>query len=155
MVKTTINQSNLEASQWLANQNWKLSESFPSLLNRILPKFNAIESSQLKVDIAFKLGRGCEQYYRRLTNQQLNQSKQMKKFIYVPADSTTNNVGGFDMGEITAWDYTPVGNQKFSFKEPSKDSSLEVIINEKTTLYFFGNVADNLLYQIENYLQQK
>jgi hypothetical protein len=78
----------------------------------------------------------------------------MKKFIYVPSSSDTHNVGGFNLKEITAWEYTPVGNKRYSFEEPRKDSLLKVIINKKTTLYFFGNVADNLLYQIENHLQK-
>jgi hypothetical protein len=63
----SLNQSNLEASQWLANQNWAPSESFPTFLNRILPEFNSIESTQLKSYIYFKLGRACEKYYSKLT----------------------------------------------------------------------------------------
>jgi hypothetical protein len=76
----------------------------------------------------------------------------MKKFIYVPASSDSNNVGGFCLEEITAWDYTPVGHKAYSSAEPKEKSLLKIIIKEES-LYFFDNVADNLIYQIENYLQ--
>ena len=76
----------------------------------------------------------------------------MSKMLYVPTSSSTLNTGGFNIEEITAWNYTPVGNKTFPGEEPRERSLLKIIIKGET-LYFFDNVADNLIYQIENYFQ--
>ena len=76
----------------------------------------------------------------------------MSKMLYVPTSSSTLNTGGFQIEEITALEYTPVGNKDYPSAEPRKRSLLKIIIN-KETLYFFDNIADDLNNQIENYLQ--
>ena len=68
----------------------------------------------------------------------------MSKMLYVPTSSSTLNTGGFKIEEITAWEYTPVGNK-------DREKSLLKIIIKGETLYFFDNVADNLIYQIESF----
>jgi len=80
----------------------------------------------------------------------------MTHFICVPRGSDNDLIGGFQLDAMKAYQYTPKGFIDKALDKARETALLKIVIGpENQTLYFFGEIADNLLSQIEDKLFDK